>query len=321
MIQRFSMNNAKNGFKSYLPLILMNIGVFTAASLLFAVILNNPEPVPVFIGFCIIQTAAITLFALLPRKAKAVPRHASKILVGGTLLVLAGFIGRQNFQIEGFFFLALAGFAGGAIIHFGMKVIGTLFTGRGWCSWGCWTAAILDFLPYKNNIEWKGGRLKYLRYAHFLISLILTAVVIFILKHSMQSLNPDSSENWKESVYAVYWIAGGNAFYYTAGIVLAFIFRDNRAFCKYLCPVAVLLKGAGIFSLIRIKPVRKKCSGCGKCESVCPAGIAVRRYVSEGIRITSTECLMCLNCVSECPDGNLETAAGFDPAKKGFLKP
>ena len=28
----------------------------------------------------------------------------------------------------------------------------------------------------------------------------------------------------------------GNALYYIAGIALAFAFKDNRAFCKYLCP-------------------------------------------------------------------------------------
>ena len=34
----------------------------------------------------------------------------------------------------------------------------------------------------------------------------------------------------------------GNAAYYTSGIVLAYAFRDNRAFCKYICPITVFLK-------------------------------------------------------------------------------
>ena len=41
----------------------------------------------------------------------------------------------------------------------------------------------------------------------------------------------------------------GNAFYYIAGITLALIFKDNRAFCKYLCPVTVFLKPMSYFSL------------------------------------------------------------------------
>jgi ferredoxin-type protein NapH len=313
------MHTSKTGFTAYGSIILMNIAVFAVASLIFAVGFNDFSPIPVFIGFCLIQTTGILLFALLPRKAKPVPRHVSKILIGSTLLILAGILDRQNFQIEGFFYLVLAGFAGGAVIHFGMKVLGTVFTGRVWCSWGCWTAALLDFLPYKTSTSWANGRMKYLRYIHFIISLIAVAFVFFILKHSMQSINSNPEQNWTDSINAVYWMAGGNLLYYFSGITLAVLFKDNRAFCKYLCPVSVLLKGAGLFSLTRIKPVRKSCSACKKCESVCPASIAVHSYVTQGLRIASTECLMCLNCVASCPEGNLKTSVGFDISRKELL--
>lgn len=39
----------------------------------------------------------------------------------------------------------------------------------------------------------------------------------------------------------------GNALYYALGIALAFALRDNRAFCKYICPVTVFLKPASYF--------------------------------------------------------------------------
>ena len=39
----------------------------------------------------------------------------------------------------------------------------------------------------------------------------------------------------------------GNAVYYISGIVLAFVLKDNRAFCKYLCPVTVFLKPMSYF--------------------------------------------------------------------------
>ena len=43
---------------------------------------------------------------------------------------------------------------------------------------------------------------------------------------------------------AVMWYAFivGNIVYYIVGIVLTFAFKDNRAFCKYVCPVTVFLK-------------------------------------------------------------------------------
>jgi ferredoxin-type protein NapH len=307
------------GIRSYLVLMIMTIVVYTAASCLFIFVFRDPSPVPVFVSFCVIQCIGFVLYALLPDRFKPIPRHASKIIVGMTLLVLAGFLGRQNFQIEGFVYLLFAGFFGGAILHFGMKVIGALINGRTWCSWGCWTAALLDFLPYNRGTKWKRGPFRYFRYLHLLLSIGVVVLAYFGLGHLMQSTSADPAQNWKESGAAVYWLAIGNGLYYMMGIILAFIMKDNRAFCKYICPVAVLLKVGGIFSLVRISARGSSCGGCRKCESVCPSSIAVHSYVKAGRRVTSTECMLCLNCVSACEEGNLKTSFGFDCAAKEIL--
>jgi polyferredoxin len=305
--------------KRYAALIIMTIITFTAASLFFAFVLKEFAPVPVFIFFCTVQCTGFVLFALLPEKFRTIPRHASKIIIGMMLLVIAGVLGRQNFQIEGFVYLLFAGFVGGPVIHFGMKIIGSLVTGRSWCSWGCWTAAVLDFLPYNRNTKWKRGSLKYLRYVHLALSIGIVSVTYFVLRHVMQSTNPDQTINWQESASAVYWVVAGNGFYYLSGIILAFVMKDNRAFCKYLCPVAVLLKAGSIFALTRVDSIKTKCSGCKKCESVCPASIKVHSYTESGRRVASTECLICLNCIAVCPDKNLYLSVGFEPAVKEKL--
>jgi len=88
-------------------------------------------------------------------------------------------------------------------------------------------------------------------------------------------------------------------FYYIAGIFLAFKFKDNRAFCKYLCPVTVFLKPASFFSLLRIRCDESKCVHCGRCVKVCPMDVDMlndRRNRKNG-----TECILCLKCVHECP--------------------
>ena len=52
----------------------------------------------------------------------------------------------------------------------------------------------------------------------------------------------------------MFWLfLAGNALYYLAGIALAFAFKDNRAFCKYLCPITVFLKPMSYFSLLRVQ--------------------------------------------------------------------
>ena len=310
------MEKKRTGFSAYLPLLIVNILVFTAASLLFAVGFGDSSPVPFFAMFAFIQTSAIIAFALIRGKARSVPRHASKIVMGMTLLLLAGVMGHQNFQIEGFFYLLLAGFVGGPIVHFGMKVLGTLFTGRVWCSWGCWTAAVLDLLPYNKNTAWSAKPWKHLRYLHFALSAVVVIVTWFVLHHAMMSTNADPQLNWKESASSAYWIVAGNVLYYSAGVILALILKDNRAFCKYLCPVAVLLKGASAVSIVRVAPKSASCGGCRECEKSCPASIAVHSYVKANRRVASTECLMCLNCVAVCPEGNLRTNAGCGIAKE-----
>lgn len=307
------------GIGYYLPVIVMTILFFIAASLFFAFGLKETAPIPVFAAFGSVFCSSFFLFALLPRKYKNIARHFSKIFIGGTL-ILAGVAGRQNFQTEGFLYLVMAGFIGGPVVHFSMKVIGSLIYGRGWCGWGCWTAAVLDFLPYKNDTTWKSRNAGYFRYLHFALSLGLVAVLFFGVHYVMTSVNPDPTQNWIESARAAYWFIAGNILYYFAGIILAFMFKDNRAFCKYVCPVAVLLKLGNLFSLVRVKPLSSACSGCGKCEKVCPASIAVHSYVKDGKRVTSTECLMCLNCVAACPEGNLRTGFGFDFAIDNRLR-
>lgn len=91
----------------------------------------------------------------------------------------------------------------------------------------------------------------------------------------------------------------GNALYYAAGIVLAFIFKDNRAFCKYVCPITVFLKPMSYFSLIRIKCDKSKCISCGKCERMCPMEVKITDNSRN--RVNGTECILCMECKNICP--------------------
>ena len=91
----------------------------------------------------------------------------------------------------------------------------------------------------------------------------------------------------------------GNLAYYAAGIALAFGLRDNRAFCKYLCPVTVFLKPMSYFSLIRVKRDESKCVHCGRCQAVCPMGVDLSDPSRR--RKNGTECILCLECTRVCP--------------------
>jgi polyferredoxin len=160
-----------------------------------------------------------------------------------------------------------------------------LVFGRGWCGYACWTGMILDLLPYKIP---KGERknIGFIRYILFLISLIFVSL-LFVL----------NVENKNDIMFYAFII--GNIIYYVVGIILAIILKDNRAFCKYICPVTMFLKPMSYYSLLRVKCDEEKCVSCGKCKQVCPMDVDVTDNSRK--RMNGTECILCMECVKNCP--------------------
>ena len=167
-------------------------------------------------------------------------RRIVQLLVGLYMLVYLGLICRENMQIEGFWYYLFTGVFEAATIHYAVaKIFGPLLFGRGWCGYACWTAMVLDFLPYtvpqkpRKKIGW-------IRYIMFAASLIFVASLF--LAHV---------GNIEQIMFRAFII--GNIAYYGLGIALAILFKDNRAFCKYICPVTVFLKPMSYYARIRIQ--------------------------------------------------------------------
>ena len=59
------------------------------------------------------------------------------------------------------------------------------------------------------------------------------------------------------------------------------------------------LKPASYFSLFRIKCDKDKCVNCGKCKKVCPMDVDVTDNSRK--RKNGTECILCMECVKNCP--------------------
>ena len=75
-------------------------------------------------------------------------------------------------SIEGFwYYLFLGVFEAATYPLRGLtKIFGPLLFGRGWCGYACWTAMVLDFLPYKQPQKPRKEKLGILRYVMFLLS-------------------------------------------------------------------------------------------------------------------------------------------------------
>ena len=217
-------------------------------------------------------------------------RRVVQLLVGLYMLIYLGLICNENMQIEGFWYYLFTGVFEAATIHYAVaKIFGPLLFGRGWCGYACWTAMVLDFLPYKVPA---GPRRKigWIRYVTFAFSLAFVAMLFLTHAGNMERI--------------MFWaFLIGNILYYAVGIALAFLFKDNRAFCKYVCPITVFLKPMSYFSLMRVKCDREKCISCGKCKKVCPMDVDVTDNSRK--RKNGTECILCMECVKNCPKNAL----------------
>lgn len=233
-----------------------------------------------YIGLC------VSLGLFLSIKQFKHGRNVVQVLVGLYMLVFLGLILQENMQIEGFWYFLFLGVFQAAVIHYAVaKIFGPLLFGRGWCGYACWTAMILDLLPYKEPAKprkpWG-----YLRYIVFLLSFLFVGA-LFVLQ----------IPNLERIMFCSFII--GNLLYYIIGIALAVKLKDNRAFCKYFCPIAVFLKPASYFSLLRIRVKKEACVSCEKCKKVCPMNVDMTDPSRK--RLHGTECILCMNCIQQCP--------------------
>ena len=262
-----------------------------------------------YIGFAV--ALGIGLYNALPRIKKPYGRRVAQLLVGIYLLLFLGLFEKENMQLEGFFFHLLSGFFAASVIHYLVaKIFGPVLYGRGYCGWACWTAMVLDFLPFKIN---KAGRVskkwEWMRYVHFGISLTLVLVLWYIFEYRPAPIGTQT----------LIWLLCGNILYFLISIILAFTLKDNRAFCKYACPVAVILKITTHLSMLKVEGKTESCTGCGACSKACPMDIDVMAYIKNGQRVLSTECIFCQTCTNVCPQGILEGTFKFDMGGKELI--
>jgi len=215
-------------------------------------------------------------------------RMAVQLAVGIYMLVYLGIISRENMQIEGFWYYLFSGTFQAAVIHYLVaKIAGPFLFGRGWCGYACWTAMVLDFLPYKTpKSHDRKKSLGKIRYILFILALTFVASLFYF-----------NAPNLEMIMFIAFIV--GNILYYGVGIALAFMFKDNRAFCKYICPITIFLKPASYFSLLRMKVDKAKCVNCQKCVASCPMDVDITD--NKRSRKNATECILCGECTRVCP--------------------
>jgi ferredoxin-type protein NapH len=260
-----------------------------------------------YIGFSL--ALGLSLASILPKEKIGSARRVAQVLIGTYLLGYVGFISKEDLQIEGFWIYLFSGFFAGATLHYFIaKIVGTAVFNRGWCGWACWSAMVFDLLPWRKPSVPIRKRLTGIRYVHFIV-IAVTMIAFYFFSGSGKDFR-------RKDELELYWLLIGNCAYYGIGILLAALLRDNRAFCKYACPIPVFMKIGARFALLKNEIDETKCVECKKCEEYCPMQIKLLDYKRAGRRICSTECILCQTCESVCPKNAVAMTFKIDAKKK-----
>jgi polyferredoxin len=248
-------------------------------------------------GFSI--SAGMFLRQVLTGRRRLLGRKVALLMILPCLLFFVPLVNRENFQLEGVALIVMVGFFGKGFIHYALaKLFGPLIWRRGFCGYACWTAAVLEWLPIRGRANQLPRVYRRFRYVAFALSLLVPAFLIFALSYDVRADYLNRQE--------MAWMFVSNGLYYAVAVPLAFVLRDRRAFCKYVCPVAVVMKPASSVGLlkIRVNPA-VACTGCGACNRVCPMGVNVMGAMTCGRPVTDTECVLCSDCSVVCPTGRI----------------
>lgn len=233
-----------------------------------------------YIGTCL----ALGVF-LYSKKVKFA-RHVVQFAIGSYMLLYLGVFSAENMQIEGFWYYLFLGVFEAAVIHYVVaKLFGPFLFGRGWCGYACWTAMILDLLPYRVPAQPR-KKWGWFRFVVLILSFVYVSSLFLWQVKQIEKV-------------MLYSFILGNGLYYLVGITLAFKLKDNRAFCKYICPISLLMKPASAHALLRIKNDESQCVSCGNCKKVCPMNVDMVSNAKS--RLNGTECILCFECIQVCP--------------------
>lgn len=202
-----------------------------------------------------------------------------------------------------------------AAVTIGATLVWLLITflfGRVYCSTVCPIGTLQDMaIPLrrkfhrKKSFRWKPGvKIRYHVAGVYMICLLAgIAGVPFliepwnIMRNIASVARPEAVETtWMTLSIGVSAGVGAGIVSFLCLFIAGFLF--GRDFCNIICPIGTgmgLLNQATLYH-IEIDP--DKCSGCLKCEEVCPSSCVkvVSRYID------NARCVRCFDCLAVCGD-------------------
>ncbi len=93
-------------------------------------------------------------------------------------------------------------------------------------------------------------------------------------------------------------------------IIMLLSFLKGRLYCNSICPAGAILSLISRISLFRLRLNGAECLKCGICERVCKSSCINFR----NNYIDTSRCVLCFDCVSQCPNGSISLKRLSGPA-------
>ncbi len=228
------------------------------------------------------------------------------------LLALPGLFADSLNGIKALIDAAFAGDMSGLLVTLFptvLLVVMTLLFGRIFCGFMCAFGSMGDALNYLGKkvfkIEFNVSEnadhiLKWIKYV-----VLIEVITIWVLGMNI----PEGANPW--DVFGALVSFPPNFSYATGvGIIglillLVIVFASlfiERFFCRYICPMGALFSLVSKVKFLKVKKDRNVCGSCKYCTGNCKMGEPL--YKTD--KVTSGECVGCMQCVSQCPKNNAQ---------------
>ncbi len=192
-------------------------------------------------------------------------------------------------------------------------LVPTLLLGRFFCNWICPYGSLHQFIGrlfnrrgVKEGIESNRYRPVFALKYYILIGMLVAAACgslqvglldplsLFFRSVTLAVLPAvDLATGWiyiQPFVHQFAWVVGFLLFFFLSANLLL-----PRFFCRVLCPLGATLGLLSRFSLWRIDRDTEKCDNCRLCQERCEGAS------DPHARLRKAECVVCLNCLDDCP--------------------
>ena len=206
------------------------------------------------------------------------------------------------------------GVIAGCFIVFLLQFVTAFFLGRSFCGWLCAAAGLQEacFAANDKKVSNRYNWVKYVIWIPWITAIVVTClssgglVKVDFFYRTRMGISVSAPK-----VYPIYLTVTGVI------MILAFAI-GRRAFCHYGCWMApFMIIGTKLGSALRVpalhlKARKEKCNECKRCTRNCPMSLDVDKMVLEG-SMKHAECILCANCIDNCPTGAIEYRFGARP--------